>query len=673
MKKNKKNINREFMSNPALNIFRFIVITCALSFSSHILISYFEGQIQFNFRPPVRKTNISETSFVSSVWCKLDPHDNSHKTCTFSNLCWVPSEEQFIFLLGEESILHGVADWRDLSILELSSVAGHNRFFLKIAVVGLPISEQSPLFHHTIIKENEWVYFLWRFKPDNIMHIVHDDLIPLYYAYEELCAGKVQDCVEKYKLIFVDDVNNDFAFDLYQMFSRKSPESGYSEDEKLLFLKDNWKSYNNTTICFAHASIGLPRVTSWFQYGFGKPQGAIEGSSISTSVIKRFTKFLLKQMEISVPDKVGAHSYENNHLPQRALYISRSVNRRILNEMDVISTTKDIYSLFKKDKSHLQVDYFNPAPNSSSSGLKEMLTVITQQSLPKLVFGMHSAALTVAAVVCLGMTAEDTDLSFLELFPLGINPVAVSPLKALFNVIMPQNSNHIFYEDWVNVNASNSVLPRVDSDPLVGGGDLCLELDLSSVLPAVECCHNKDYLCRMFQNTIVDTNSSFPKKLMSLFSQQKKYKAQGVQNQGPSHYRAFRWFFPASVSNIQCLWNITKDESHLVLSWNSPINIHMHSHHYAVAVTLEYLNYSKETTMSERMGQERIVPEVSVDLFLKVQNTSTTVTVPEQFINNSGHIIQALTWIQCVVSLKHMKVSKHTSSLDAFHKCSVKL
>ncbi|XP_046395234.1 protein O-linked-mannose beta-1,4-N-acetylglucosaminyltransferase 2-like [Ischnura elegans] len=674
MKKKRKVNNRGSYLYPRLNFLKFFVITCIFSVSMYVVIVYLFGGSNVSTTAPISgNSTFSRISFESSVWCKIDMYDNTHKTCTFNNLCWLPSEEQFIFLLGETSIFHGVTDWRDLAGLVFSSAAGHNRFSMKIAVISVPVAGEHPLNQYTIINEREWVYFLWRFKPDNIMHTVHDDLLPLFYVYDELCLGNIQACAEKYKLIFVDDLQDELAFDFYNLFSRES--EGNRHEEKPVFLRYNWKQHKKTSICFTHASMGLPRTTLWYQYGFGKPQGTIEGSMISMSVLKRFANFMLKQMELSHPADFEGVSRKESYPSQRALYLSRSISRKILNEDEVIETTKSIFSGLMGNNSPLKVDIFNPAPNSSySSGMKEMMKIVSRKPLPMLLFGMHSAALTVAAILCIGLKAENTDLYILELFPLGIDPAAVSPLRALVKAINVQDSRHIFYESWVNYEPTNSILPSTKVDHLVGGGDACPTLNLSTILPAVECCHNPEYLCRMFQNTVVDTKTSYPGKVKSLLSQPNpKDKAWGSSSQGLRSFREFKWFFPASVYHIQCLWNKTEDEGYLILTWTSPINLYGHLHHYSLTATLQLeIEGMKNIQKNEDVKGDTSLKE-SVDLVLKTPKTTAVISIPKHLVGKSGHVLHALVWIQCIVPLKYMGQLKHRSGLDEFHRCSLKL
>jgi hypothetical protein len=55
----------------------------------------------------------------------------------------------------------------------------------------------------------EPVFLMHRFKPDNIMHVLHDDLLPLYARLEALCVNNFEDCFENIRIAFIDPLAND--------------------------------------------------------------------------------------------------------------------------------------------------------------------------------------------------------------------------------------------------------------------------------------------------------------------------------------------------------------------------------------------------------------------------------------------------------------------------------
>ncbi|KAG8233554.1 hypothetical protein J437_LFUL013766 [Ladona fulva] len=511
-----------------------------------------------------------------------------------------------------------------------------------------------------IHEEKEWVFFVWRFKPDNIMHVLHDDLLPMYYTYEGICGGNVERCINDYKLIFVDDVTSAFSSDLYEIFSK---EKSYLGDGEPVFLRDYWRNYSDSLICFKHARVGISRATTWFQYGFGKPQGAIENSNVTVSVFRKFSRFLIQKMGL----QTAGFQCKEDKFPPRALFLTRNISRRILNEEDVIKTTKNVYSSVVG--STLNVEHFNPFSNSSVSEMREILKVVTDLPPISFVFGMHGAALTVITVLSLAANVGCNPLVIMELFPMGIDPDAVSPIKALAKLPWLQNS--IIYESWTNKDPANSEMPSTYLNPLQGGGLMCQGMDLRETLRAVHCCHNKEYICRMFQDTIVDLKGEYVDKLRLLFTQQKEFK----QDNMTINHQEFKWYFPAPVTNVSCRWNLKILV--LELLWKQSLNVYNLKHHYDITVILETEKVPGKDDKLKGNGDAytkkfQQYTHQKKDYFLKVSEPLALIAIPEEFLS-LPKILRAMVWIQCVVNLKHQDNSSQRKSLDTYHTCSTSL
>jgi hypothetical protein len=56
------------------------------------------------------------------------------------------------------------------------------------------------------------MFLLNRFKPDNLMHALHDDILPLFSRYETLCTGDVLACAGKFLLAYIDSDSGDLIF-----------------------------------------------------------------------------------------------------------------------------------------------------------------------------------------------------------------------------------------------------------------------------------------------------------------------------------------------------------------------------------------------------------------------------------------------------------------------------
>jgi len=110
--------------------------------------------------------------------------------------------DEFIFLFDMNHSTYHPADLRyafgsEIEFGRLSSVSGHNRFGVKhlVTVVASQMdSLQRPLYllpGQTLIMS--------RFKPDNIMHLIHDDLLPLFSTFRQFRLDAFRD------LVFIDD------------------------------------------------------------------------------------------------------------------------------------------------------------------------------------------------------------------------------------------------------------------------------------------------------------------------------------------------------------------------------------------------------------------------------------------------------------------------------------
>lgn len=118
-------------------------------------------------------------SMVTSVRCSPTA-ERKDRYCAFQNLCFWPRHEKFIFLHGRDSIMTGVPKDRfSDALLDSSGVEGHNTLFFEFTDVP-----QRAMFGYPFRYERGAHLLFRRFKPDNIMHVLHDDLLPLYHALQ---------------------------------------------------------------------------------------------------------------------------------------------------------------------------------------------------------------------------------------------------------------------------------------------------------------------------------------------------------------------------------------------------------------------------------------------------------------------------------------------------------
>lgn len=518
----------------------------------------------------------------SSVWCTFTEHGK--RLCTFKNLYFRPQENVFLFVLNEDSVVSGIGGKEDLKSFDASAVLDHNRLRLQI----VPVTADD-----NILRQNltffDSVFALWRFKMDNIMHVLHDDLLPLYYTYSHICTGDIERCLEKYRLFFADGGRIGPLHEWYKLFSTKEP-----------IHAAELKSHD--LVCFIHCHVGLISNTMWYQYGFGQPQGPIKPLQLHGQLLLQFSMFIKKKL------KIDLSSVQKSEREKQCVLLSRKINRRILNEMEMIESVKQTYKSLFRDKS-LRIDKLDLSTNSTQ-------TLVSLMHKSDIIIGMHGSAMILCLFVKPGTLV-------IEIFPFGINPDYVSPVKALSKVA----GSFFNYFQWVNEQENNS-FPNENAHHLHGGISHLSEAQKDyirsvKIVPAVECCHNTVYLYRMFQDTIVgqDFIDLFSKALI-------KHNCTSHKTFDIKENLIEKWYFPGQVRNLTCIVN----NEQIAVKWLTPLNVKT-NHKYEIALS-------------------------SGDWHLLVtsKNTDVLVTVP-----STSKMKTIQVWVKCVV--------EGVESLDSYIEC----
>ncbi|XP_046999588.1 protein O-linked-mannose beta-1,4-N-acetylglucosaminyltransferase 2-like [Schistocerca americana] len=517
----------------------------------------------------------------SSVWCTFTEHGK--RLCSFKNLYFKPQENLFLFLLNEDSVVSGIGRKEDLKSFDASAVLNHNRFHLQI----VPVSADDNIIGRNLSFLDS-VFALWRFKMDNIMHVLHDDLLPLYYTYSHICNGDIELCREKYRLFFVDGGGIGTLHEWYKLFSTKEP-----------IQATELKSHD--VICFIHCHVGLVSNTLWYQYGFGRPQGPIKNLNLHGHLLLQFSAFIKKKLNLS--------SVKKSERQKQGVLLSRQINRRILNEMELINSMKQTYNSIFHDES-LRIDKLDLSTNDT----KTLMSLIHNSDI---VIGMHGSAMILCLFVQPGALV-------IEIFPFGINPDYVSPVKALSKVA----GSFFNYFQWVNEKENNS-FPNENAHQLHGGISHLSEGEKAYIrsikeVPAVECCHNTVYLYRMFQDTVVG------QEFLALFSKAiLKHNSSAHTTSGTKENLIEHWYFPAQVRNLTCVVNNQK----IAVKWMTPLNVKT--------------NHKYEITLS------------SGDWHLSVtaEKTDVLATVPPKAKMKTIQV-----WVKCI--------AQGVESSDAYTECS---
>lgn len=519
--------------------------------------------------PSSLTSNSTISPIVSSVWCHVYGH---RKSCTFQNLCYVPHEKQFVFTVANSSIISGVSSINDLKTIDLSSVINHNRFVMKIAIV-------TP--NNAILRRNRINiargFILWRFKWDNIMHVIHDDLLPLYTTYEDICTGDVDKCVSNYHIAFADEGQLGPLSEWYSIFSMSEP----------IILQ---KGGINNIICFEESRTGLISDTVWFQYGFGIPQGPVTNTQLDGNRVRRFSEFVFHKFKIPVP-----HNLHSTNV----VFFSRKINRKILNEGTVVNKIEHIYKDVFPSGSKLQIHKMDLVTNNT----RDILHHLSQS---RFVVGMHGSAMILTIFLKPGSV-------IIELFPFAINPQYVSPVKAICD--LPDVG--LLYKSWVNTKEENTVT-HPDAPPLLGGISHLPPTEQEQItnmieIPAVECCHNPAYLYRMFQDTLVGNDIDV--LLKDVFWKQREFSEKAFSEECMSQMLS-QWYFPAPVGNILCSY--TSQNRIVTVTWDPPPNVKDPEYHIAVFSnsSLQFSAHSKHTKV-ELFLPTSVHGDTTIDLWVK--------------------------------------------------------
>ena len=448
----------------------------------------------------------------TSVWCVGS--SNIDRMCRFHNICFSRKHEEFVFLDGPQSITSGLPlKPFDPALVDLSSIPNHNTQYFEYC--SLPVSaldgvQTVKLFHGKHIIMN-------RFNPSNIMHVFHDDLLPLFYTMLQNGFMSKRDFQSDAQLVFLDGFPAEEFIDLFVTLFRQHP---LLRSDLVGDLTDD------SLVCFEEAHVGLSNTTVWYQYGFYVPQGRIPNTLLTATKVKFFTSFVHAQIGFTGCDDSDDY----------AVLITRRSTRLILNEMELV--------LQIAQRTGMRV-LTAGLEDFSITDLVELITCA------KVLIGMHGSLLILAMFLPVGSV-------LLELFPYAINPDHYTPYRTLVEL----QGMGITYRAWRNMNPDHSVA-HPDALPENGGvHHLSLEEQRrileSTEVPKHLCCSNPDWLFRIYQDTIVDVSSL----LNSLSDALVEYEQLGTQNIITSNVS------PSKIQNIKCVRG-----KGLHVSWQRPWNI----------------------------------------------------------------------------------------------------
>lgn len=459
-------------------------------------------------------------SFHSFASCQCSLR-RKHQVCHFKNICYEPNEEEFIYFYKEnDDDLH----FNDKKYVpRLSSPVEFTDHHMPLTYLNESVSSQFKI--HWI---NKTSYIFHRFKSDNIMHVIHDDIIPLHYTMKHFESFK-SNIFGKFdvQLLFMDDwLPGEYKI-LYELFTNSPP----------LYKKDIQKGTD--LICFSNSVVGLMIDTLWYNYGFQHPQGKIKDSIVNGDYIKYSSQFILQNLNLEKKSEA---------VSDYIVLVSRRENRKILNENDLVNVII------------LELSMKVFIVGSETHSLTEMISLISNS---RGIVGMHGSLLILSMFLKPG--------SFLlELFPYAVPAYQYTPYQILADL----DGMDIIYKSWENMNP-NFTVGHPDYPPEHGGikhlsVEKQEEILKQTIVPKHLCCEDPSWLYHIYQDTFVDVHT-----LSNIFKEAISERAFYEGNF--KHVET-----PSAVKTFECKMK-RDDKCMLHIHWDKPWNVQY--------VTLTKLHY----------------------------------------------------------------------------------
>lgn len=457
-------------------------------------------------------------SVYSSVWC----HDGVNQVCQFENICYNSAAEEFLLFQHESSTFEHVKIEGGSITVDVSAIKDHNA--QQTTIVSLS-SDTFSRFNATWINKTTLVFK--PFLPDNLMHMFHDDIIPLHHTL---------------KLITMDDKhsdkNNPFDVQLF-IFDDKSAVDSEVEKFYAVFSKFKIKSKENFedgVTCFKSIFIGLSKTTTWYDYGFTNPQGPLLNYEANSRHVRSTVEHIRQQLPL--PSR-------NFNTRDFMVLFERKENRKLINEMEL---TLDIIKTVGMKVIILNYDSYS---------LSDLISYVSHS---RGIIAMHGALLVLSMFLKPGSFV-------IELFPYAINPSNYTPYKTLSEL----NGMGLVYKAWTNRFQANTIA-HPEWPPDYGGLNHLKDYERQIILeqtnvPPHICCKDPSWLYHIYQDTVVDCADI--SALVNDALTERRTKIKEANNSG-------YLFHPSKVQNVSCIFsnNSGKQEEHLEyvlnIQWSTP-------------------------------------------------------------------------------------------------------
>ncbi|XP_042188511.1 protein O-linked-mannose beta-1,4-N-acetylglucosaminyltransferase 2 [Callorhinchus milii] len=436
---------------------------------------------------------------------------HTERICRFESLCFSTEAEEFVFFHSNASFLLPNLGSRRFqpALLDMSSVEDHNTQYFNF--VELPVGAlkfmQKPVFVPDVS------LIMNRFNPDNLMHIFHDDLLPIYYTMQQF-----PDLDLNSRLVFMEGWSEGSHFELYKVFSSKQP-----------LLREQLKNLGKL-LCFTKSYVGLSKMTTWYQYGFIQPQGPKANILVSGNEIRQFTQFLMQKLDASV----------DSNSEDYIVVFSRTINRLILNEAELIL---GLAQEFQMKTITITLDDYS---------FSDLTRLISGASM---LVSMHGSQLVMSIFLPRGALV-------VELFPYAVNPEHYTPYKTLANL----PGMDLQYVAWKNTKLENTV--AFPDRSWEQGGIKHLDkteqerIRKSTEVPRHLCCRNPEWLFRIYQDTHVD----IPSLISAIRAVRSKPLVRKVKSSSV--------IYPGKVRGSECQATVhNTHKAKLSVSWQVPWNL----------------------------------------------------------------------------------------------------
>eukprot|EP01137_Pigoraptor_chileana_P022706 Opistho-2@87891 len=262
----------------------------------------------------------------TSMWCTGDTKKT--RICRAKNICYAPRQGEFVVLHGNSTVISGVPKSRyEPALLDMASLDDHNTQYFHY--IDLPVSSVSKLKPSNFAYADGTNFLFRRFHASNIMHVLHDDLIPLFHTMRQYApSGKSAGLYSEHtRLVMMEGWSHHSHFGLYHLLA--AGERGVSNGMQ-------YDSRNNDTFvgkiilvnefardkltCFQDAVIGLSKETTWYQYGFTEPQGPIPDKQGSGVYVRHFVDHIRRLLNAKPREyPFAGPSSSTRGLPQQLL------------------------------------------------------------------------------------------------------------------------------------------------------------------------------------------------------------------------------------------------------------------------------------------------------------------------------------------------------------------